>query len=157
LPLISVGTEETLSLFSSVSKNRRELVEEVYSEGETENVTDVQQLVEPVIQDWEKLKEKYILMKLNKALRNKKAETGINRVCKAAREKRGKLLIVEKDFYYSFRSEDSTMCSHSVSPNGSLVNDATEEVMEKVLASGGKVEFVNSGVINDYMRIALIV
>lgn len=158
LPLIAVGTAQMLSLFTGVSKNNIEITSALYYDSDEEDVTTLQQLTKPLVQDWEKLKESYLLRKLHQAVVLKRAETGIHKVCKAAKEKRGKLLIVEKDFYYSFRfgNSNEVFTSKAVSVNGSLGDDAVEDVIERVLAAGGNIEFVNPGVLSEYMHIALV-
>ena len=159
LPLITVGDEALLSLFKSISKNSKEIIQTVDAKADGENMSYIQQLVRPLIQDWEKIKEKYLLMKLDKALNNKKAKTGIDNVCKAAKEKRGKILIIEKDFRYPFRLADTTelMYANAVSSNGSLlITDPVEDAIERVLGEGGNIEFVSSNVLDNYMHIALI-
>lgn len=160
LPLIAVGTEPVLSLFKSISKNSRELIGTIHSGNDSEDPLYIRELIKPVIQDWEKLKENYLLMKLDKASADKKMLTGIHKVSKTVKEKRGRLLIIEKDFYYSFRFTESNDIpfSKAVSSDGPLfVCDAVEDAVERVLAEGGDVEFVNPGVLKDHMHIALIV
>lgn len=160
VPLIAVGTETLLSRFKSISKNSKELVHTLYADIETENAVHIQQLIKPLLDDWETLKENYLLMKLNKAVSNKKAEIGIHKVSKAAKEQRGKLLIIEKGFSYPFQFTDRNeiIYTNTISSNGSLViSDAVEDTIEKVLSGGGNIEFVNNNVLKDYMHIALIV
>ena len=36
------------------------------------------------------------------------------------------------------------------------IKDAVDDIIEKVLASGGDVEFVDEGILKDYNKIALI-
>lgn len=159
LPLIVVATQSSLSLFSQISKNRNELIQTLDSPNDVIDVLQIRRLIKPVLMDWGKLKEKYLLMKLNKALAAKAAVTGIYKVSKAIKGKRGRLLMIERDFCYLYHFTDSNDISFAtpVSSECSLfVSDAVEDAIERVLAEGGDVEYVNGGVLKEYMRIALI-
>lgn len=162
LPLIAIGSETLLAEFRLISKNTDELTHCIYSNhsySNDKNIGTIQQLIMPVLQEWEKLKENYLKIKLDKALFNKKAETGIADVYKAVKAKRGELLIVERDFYYPLQFTDSNgvLNKSAVSSDGSLrISDAVEDIIERLVSHGGKVDFVNSNVLNDEMHIALI-
>lgn len=162
LPLIAMGSETSLADFKLISKNTDALTHCIYSNhsySNDKNIATILQLITPVLHEWEKLKENYLKIKLHKALCNKEAETGISDVYKAVKAKRGGLLIVERDFYYPLRSTDSNgvLNKSAVSSDGSLlVSDAVEDIIERLISNGGKVEFVNNNVLNDEMHIALI-
>ena len=162
LPLIAMGSETSLADFKLISKNTYALTHCIYSNhsySNDKNIATILQLITPVLHEWEKLKENYLKIKLHKALCNKEAETGISDVYKAVKAKRGGLLIVERDFYYPLRSTDSNgvLNKSAVSSDGSLlVSDAVEDIIERLISNGGKVEFVNNNVLNDEMHIALI-
>jgi hypothetical protein len=159
LPLIAVGSEQMLSKFKSISSNAREIIETVNAEAVMENPLEIQQLTETVISSWKSIKQKYLLGKLEKAINNKRAERGIYKVVKAAKEKRGKVLLLEEDYYYEQHFSDATdqKASNVVSSNGALLMaDPVEDAIERILADGGYVEFVEPDALKDHMRIALI-
>lgn len=159
LPLITIGTETNLSLLKSLSKNSNEFIEQLHRNLTHENASIVRQLIEPILQDWEKLKEKYLLMKLNNALQNHKAETGFDKVCKASKEKRGKLLIVEKAILSVFPAQygNELISSSTVTSDGSLLkSNAVEDVIEMAAANGCNIELVSSNALNRYGHIALL-
>lgn len=163
LPLIAIGSETSLADFKFISKNNNALTHCIYSNhsySNEKNIATILQLITPVLQEWEKLKENYLKIELDKALCNKKAETGIADVYKAVKAKRGGLLIVERDFYYPLQFTDSNgvLNKSAVSSDGSLlVSDAVEDIIERLISNGGKVEFVNNNVLNDGMHLALII
>lgn len=162
LPLIAIGTETVLSDFKLVSKNTDDVTHCIHfnhSHPDAKNSCAVKQLVMPVLNEWEKHKENYLKTNLDKALCHKKAETGIADVYKAVKAKRGKLLIVERDFYYPLRFTDSSGVVNTsvVSSDGSLlISDAVEDIIERLASNGGKVEFVDNNVLHDYEHIALM-
>lgn len=162
LPLIAIGTETALSDFKLVSKNTSDVtlcIHSNHSHLDAKNSCAVKELVKPVLNEWETHKENYLKTNLDKALCHKKAETGIADVYKAVKAKRGKLLIVERDFYYPLRFTDSNGLRNKsiVSSDGSLlISDAVEDIIERLVSNGAKVEFVNSNVLQNYEHIALM-
>jgi hypothetical protein len=69
------------------------------------------------------------------------------------------LLLVEKDFIYPAHqgAEPDSVYKEDLNMNNPFyIKDAVDDVMEKVLAAGGDVEFVSNGALKDYGHIALI-
>ena len=84
---------------------------------------------------------------------------GINQVWKAASEKRGRLLVVEKNFIFPAQhgsSPDVIYNNDDLVQKPFYIKDAVDDIIEKVLASGGDVEFVDEGILKDFSKIALI-
>ena len=80
-------------------------------------------------------------------------------VWKQASAKKGRLLVVEKNYMYPARqgkNKDSIHPMDDSPTNEFYIKDAVDDVIEKVLANGGDVEFVNEGVLDAYSRIALV-
>ena len=77
----------------------------------------------------------------------------------AASHKNGRLLIVEKDLMFPAHQgahgdriykEDITL------HNAFYIKDAVDDVMEKVLETGGDVEFTDEDVLKNYEHIAMV-
>jgi len=84
---------------------------------------------------------------------------GIREAWKASSCLNGSLLVVEKGFVYPARKapEPGSIYKEATHADNSFyIKDAVDDVMEKVLAAGGDVEFVEDGVLKQYDRIALI-
>ena len=80
-------------------------------------------------------------------------------VWKTAAEKRGRLLVVEKNYICPARQGDTPdliYISHDMLQNDFHIKDAVDDCIEMVLHSGGDVEFVDEGILNGYEHIALI-
>ena len=77
---------------------------------------------------------------------------------KAARRKKGKLLIVEKNFQVSAFMKNGLLNPemNAAPSNTAYINDAVDEVIEKVLDQGGDVSMVREGLLEKFGRIALI-
>ena len=80
-------------------------------------------------------------------------------VWREAVRRKGRLLVVEKNFKYSAQlgyGKDSLEELPESYNKFSYIRDAVDDVMEKVLENGGDVEFVDAEVLKDYQHIALI-
>ena len=89
----------------------------------------------------------------------KKAEYGIQQVWHTATQKNGRLLLVEINFVYPGHqgAEPNTIFREDFSVNNPFyIKDAVDDVMEKVLESGGDVEFLGDGALKEFGHIALI-
>lgn len=67
--------------------------------------------------------------------------------------------MVEKNFIYPAQhGADANVIykRDEINNNAFYIKDAVDDVIEKVLSSGGDVEFVDEGVLKDYNKIALI-
>jgi hypothetical protein len=76
-----------------------------------------------------------------------------------AMQNKGQLLIVEKNFMYAAQRGgiDDVLYDVTGSTNQfSFIKDAVDDVLEKVLANGGDVEFVDEGSLENYQHIVLI-
>jgi hypothetical protein len=105
------------------------------------------------------VKQKEIMNLLEQAMSKRKLAIGINDVWHEATHKKGKLLIVEKNYMYAAEHagrEDVIYEATEPYNKFSHIKDAVDDVIEKVLENGGDVEFVDEGVLGNYDHIALI-
>ncbi len=159
LPLFVLGTKKILGHFKKHSKHAAAVVNYVSANYEEKTLPELKQILEPHIADWEKVKQKYLLHKIEEAAGQKKLAAGMRDVWREAMGHKGKLLIVEKNFMYKaqYGSIDEVIYK-AIEPYSkfSYIKDAVDDVMEKVLENGGDVEFVEENLLNDYHHIALI-
>ena len=156
LPIIMMGTERLLGHFKKISHRTEHVVAFVHGNFMTSSATELLEQVRPYIGDWGQLKEKGLLMQIDKANSSGSLVTGIERVYSTASRVNNKLLIVEQD--YEFPADKLPGGAIQPNQNESVlhINDAVDDVIENVLRSGGDVEFVRNGVLKDFDRIALI-
>ena len=130
-----------------------------YVQGNFINVPEasIRATMAPHIADWQLIKQQDLLNQIEAAASADKLAVGMREVNKEARQKKGRLLIVEKTFYHSLGAKSSHIFSNSHSNEEAFfINDAIDQVIEQVLESGGDVEFVEDGTLNSFNRIALI-
>jgi hypothetical protein len=100
----------------------------------TASVPELSDVLKPYLTSWEEGRQRDCLAQLEQAMSAGRLEYGIKQVLQAAKEKKGRLLLVEKG----------------------LEKEAVNDVIEKVLAAGGDVEFVGDGELERYGGIALV-
>lgn len=159
LPLFVAGTDRTLGHFKKLSKHGKSIVDCIKGNFEDASAEELKRIVEPYVSDWKKVKQKDILNILEEAEDKKRLAKGINAVWQQAMSHKGRLLVVEKNFMYpAEHGHKDNLIYKAVEPYNkfSYIKDAVDDVIEKVLESGGDVEFVDEGVLNEQDRIALI-
>lgn len=159
LPLFVLGTEKVLGHFKKITKHAGAVVEYVQGNYEEATLPHLKEILQPYIHDWKKLKEKALLKQLEEAAGKKKLAIGMKEVWHEAMNKKGRLLLVEKDYMYAAQhgsSEDKIYETAEPYNRFSYIKDAVDDVIEKLLENGGDVEFVDEGILKDYNHIALI-
>ena len=159
LPLFVMGTAKTIGHFKSLSHNLKHVIDYIPGNFEDSTEAEYSEIMHPYISNWKSVQEKRLLSQIDESMGNKKLVSGINEVWKAASLRRGRLLVVEKNFIYPAQhGADANVIykRDEINNNAFYIKDAVDDVIEKVLSSGGDVEFVDEGVLKDYNKIALI-
>jgi len=159
LPVFVMGAERVLGHFRKITKNEKSLVQFIHGNYLDASETKIREAIDPYVQKWQDVKERACLLQLEQAMSESKLEQGIREVWRAATKKNCRLLLVESNFMYSAHQgalpEDIDKEDLSLN-NPFYIKDAVDDVMEKVLAAGGDIEFVKDGVLKDSGHIALI-
>ncbi|NOT90201.1 baeRF3 domain-containing protein [Ferruginibacter sp.] len=159
LPLFVLGTEKTLGYFKKLTKHSSAIIEYVHGNYEEDTVEELKKLLQPHITDWKKVNQKNLLNRLEEAADKHKLATGIREVWREALNKKGRLLVVEKNYMCMAQHGGSEEVIYKVEEpfnKFSYIKDAVDDVIEKVLENGGDVEFVDEGVLKEYHQIALV-
>lgn len=159
LPLFVLGTEKVLGHFKKITKHARLVVDYVQGNYEEATLLHLKEILEPHIRDWKKVREKDLLNQLEEAAGKKKLAVGMKEVWQEANHRKGRLLLVEKNYMYAAEhgSEKDNIHETVESYNRfSYIKDAVDDVMEKVLENGGDIEFVDEGILQNYDHIALV-
>ena len=158
-PLFVMGTEKTTGHFKSITHNANHVIDYITGNYESETTVELEKIMAPYISKWKKAIQNGLLKKIDEAMSRKKLAYGIQEVWKASTEKKGKILVVEKNFMYPAEhgSNPDVIYKYDEKLNSAFyIKDAVDDIIEKVLASGGDVEFVEEGLLNEYGRIVLI-
>ena len=159
LPLFIMGAPKTIGQFKALTHTADHVIEYIPGDFETKTETELHQIMDPYVADWKKVKHDDLLHRATEALKHKKLFAGIKEVWKAAVNKRVRLLIVEKNFVcpaQTYAMQETGFKRDEKMKDAFYIKDMVDDVIEKVLANGGDVEFVDDGLLKDYQRIALI-
>lgn len=156
LPLIVMGAKRLLGHFKKISHHTGHAVAFIHGNFMESSEADILQRVQPYTEDWNRLKEADLFIQIDKAKSAGKLVGGIKSVYKAASSNNNRLLIVEQDYAFSADIISSGVISMHENSSPFFIKDAVDDVMEKVLRSGGDVEFVANGALKEFGHIVLI-
>jgi hypothetical protein len=159
LPLFIFGTEKIINHFKRITKHA--LAVTAYTADYFEEITipELKRKLQPLINNWEKIKEKHLLNQIGAAVVKNKVAAGIRNVWGEAMNRKGKLLLIEKNYKYAgAQGNIDEVIYHAVEPycKFSCIKNLVDEVIEKVLENGGDVEFVSGDLLKGYQHIMLI-
>ncbi len=158
LPLFVMATERIIGHFKKISKNEQFVIDFIHGNFEETTEAELKKTIQPYINDWKKVKQQNLLQILNTARGAKKLAFGIKEVWKAAYQKKGRLLVVEKNYMVPAQqgADPEIIYQQDFSNNNSFyIKDAVDDIIEKILENGGDVEFVDENLLTDYDHIAL--
>ncbi len=157
LPLVVVGVERYLSHYNEVTSLSSDIVATVTGNYDHFEPHQVGELVWPAMEEGLAKLREGALEQLDAAIGAKKFASSIGPVYQAANEGRGQLLIVEQDYHQAARvSDDGTSIALVDDPTApDVLDDAVDEIIEMVISKGGRVRFVDDGVLDAHERIVL--
>ena len=159
LPLFVTGTQSTLDHFQSITHNGIHVVGYIHGNFEKLGEEAISKTMAPYVANWKKVVQDDLLNQVAEARGRHKLSVGMHQVWKSASQHRGKLLITSKNFRYSGGPDsvnEDIIKYHEKVRNVFYIKDAVDDVIEKVLAAGGDVEFVDAELMDDYEDIVLI-
>jgi hypothetical protein len=159
LPLFVMGTPETIDHFKAITHNSKHVIEYIHKNVEEKTDEELCEIMKPFVADWKKIVQTDLLNQIGEAVQHNKISIGINEVWKTAWHKRGRLLVVEKNFMHPPRQGYSPQIISrydDTMKKAFYIKDAVDDIIEKVLANGGDVEFVDEQLLSNYNNIVLI-
>jgi Bacterial archaeo-eukaryotic release factor family 3 len=156
LPVLVLSSRSIIDIFLKITQNHDFIAGLI--EGNTNNLSEdeIEKMIQSNIHDWQKVKERFLLHQLERAMEVGKLEAGIEDVWSLAKRKNVKLLVVEEGYKYKAFLGKGHIVSAEEASSSAYIKDAVEDAIEKVLADGGKVVCVGDGVLNHFMHIAAI-
>lgn len=158
-PVFICGAPKLIGHFKALTKNASYIKN--YIEGNYEHFSkeEIYKLVEPSIEGERKAEQRKALEILETATDKKEFTAGIGNVWRAAKERKGRLLLVEKDYTCAAKigKDEYTLVSENFDTNDpGILKDAVDDIIELVLKSDGDIAFVDNGKLKDYNKIALV-
>jgi hypothetical protein len=159
LPVFVIGTKRVIGHFKGLTKNEGGIIQYINEGLGDASESTLREVMKPYLSDWRRIQEQIILREMDRAQDINKLVTGIRDVWSAATHKKGKLLIVEKDYIcpaYLAGLMDKIQIEDKNTQTPFYIKDAVDDIMEKILESGGDIEFVENDVLAGNGHIALI-
>ncbi len=158
LPVFVMGPEKLNGHFKNITHNGHRINAYVNGNFIRADEKETIKALQPYLDKWTKVRHRDLLSQADKAMGAGKLAIGIESVWETASHKRGRLLLVEKDYVYlAVKVCDDMIRSPDTNLNNPFyIKDAVDDIIEKVLESGGDIEFVDNGALAQYNQIALI-
>lgn len=155
-PVIVVGAEPTLSRFLDRTRHVTR-VESVVRRAPDHDLTVLRRIIEPAVAEVLGERRALALAALQRAVGAGTAASGIDQVWRDARRARGGMLVVEERFERpAVVTGDGTLALAPDAAAAGVVDDIVDEVIELVLAAGGRVELVPDGTLAPHQHIAFV-
>jgi len=158
LPLAVVGVDRYLAFFNEVSAHKSAILTTLTGNHDKTSAHELGKLVWPLVKANLAGQRQQVLSELDKAIGERKFASTVGEAWRLAGEGRGRLLLVEEDFHFPARVDESgrniTAADDPTAPD--VIDDAVDEIIETVLRKQGQVVFVDNGQLDAHGRIALI-
>lgn len=158
LPLVVVGVDRFLAFFNEVTSHPNAVLTALLGSHDKTSPFELGQLVWPQVKDALAVRRQQYLAELEDAVGAQKVASTVGEVWRLANEGRGRLLLVEEDFHFPGRLDETGIhllpASDSNAPG--VITDAVDDIIETVLSKQGNVVFTDNGQLEKHQRIALI-
>ena len=157
LPLILVGATRRVAAFRDHSTHRALVADAVVGGFERTSPRELAERVWPSIARMLTTQRGEALRELDGAIGKHRAAFGVDEVWSLANEGRGTLLIADEHYEFPARIGIDTGLLEAAEDvtHPDVVDDVVDEIIEIVLAKGGRVAIVSDGTLGDHGRIAM--
>ncbi|MGZ4691898.1 MAG: baeRF3 domain-containing protein [Acidimicrobiia bacterium] len=156
VPLIVAGSQRDLAYFDEITRHASWIAGRVEGNFEDASAAQLGRLVAPLVDDHVAARRAAIIANLVEAIGSGRALVGIKPAWVAARAARARTLVVEDDFVYPAREVDGTLEPIGDPADPGQFDDAVDELIDIVLASGGDVVSVEPGMLGEHGPVALL-
>ena len=158
LPLVILGTDRIAGHFKQITHNSGYILDYVHGNFEEATTEELKMRLKGPSVKWHQLRQQQLMNEIVDADGRKQLASGIHDVWQAAANRKGRVLVVETNYSYPMQTGDGNKLIAPISPEKKVtgMKDAVDEVIEKVLESGGSIRFVDKGLLKDFRHIALI-
>jgi Bacterial archaeo-eukaryotic release factor family 3 len=158
LPLVVAGVNRNLAVFQETSSHTSSIIGTLQGNYDKTSTHELAEMVWPLVKANRAVQVEEVLSELDAAISAKRYAYSIAEVWHMAQEGRGSILIVETGFHYPARVDETGMfLTPAVDPTApGVLDDAVDDIIETVMSKGGKVVFVDDGILEQYQHIAMI-
>ena len=158
LPLLLVGVDRFLSFFKEVSDHKEAILATLQGSHDKTSPHELGELVWEVARQALADKRNQVLQELEEAVGERKTASGIGEVWRMAKDGRGHLLLVENDFHFPAKVDESGRHLVPVEDGSTtdVIDDAVDDIIETVLDKKGRVVFLENDELKTHQHIALL-
>ncbi|MBA3074865.1 MAG: hypothetical protein FP831_14775 [Anaerolineae bacterium] len=158
LPLVVVGVDRYLSFFSEVTDHKDAILATLQGSHDKTSPSELAKLVWPLAKDALAEQRQEVFAELDTAVGEKKVASAISEVWRLASDGRGAILLVEEDYHFPARVDETGrhLVPAEDAASAGAIDDAVDDIIETVLSKQGRVVFVENGQLETHQRIALI-
>lgn len=157
LPLVLIGAERNLAFYQEVTGQRRHIVGMIAGNHETTGARDLGAMAWPVFEAGATSQRTAALVRLDEAVGKNRSASGIVRVWNASAGRKIATLLVEKNFKYPANVDATgTRLTAYTGVGPEAMDDAVDEIIERVMAAGGEVFFYEPGDLGLHRGIAAV-
>lgn len=157
LPVVVAGVDRYLAWFREATSQPDWIAGVIEGSHARTPAHELGSMAWRVIRDWLKKQRDEVLEKLDAATGANRAAAGLQECWRVSREGRVDTLLVEEDYHVAGRINASGTLVPAGDPAApGVIDDAVDEMIEIVLAQGGRAVFYTPGRLADRDRIAAI-
>lgn len=157
-PLLVVGTGRRLSLFRQHSRHRSHLTETLPGNFELRSATELAHAIWPSVNRILDRHHQAAFAELDRAAGARRYAFGVQQAWTLANHGRGALIVVEENYAYPARIDPHSNALAAAADDVAhpeVVDDVVDEIIEIVLAKGGRATIVPDGSLATRGRIAM--
>lgn len=158
-PLVVAGVKFRVTEYEALTNYRQQIIGHLYGNFDHASAHDLQEAAWNQISGNKTFKEHELLRTLDETVGSGMIVWGIGEVWKAARSGKGATLVLERDYTqpgWIDNERQELRLSPYQTDEAIKTEDAVDMLIEEVVNKKGNVEFVDTGRINKYDRIALL-
>ena len=157
LPLAVVGVDRYLAFFNEVTDHKDAILATLAGSHSRTTAHKLGQLVWPLVKAGLVEQRLQRLAELDRVICERRFASTIGEVWRMANQGRGRLLLVEEDYHFPGRLDETGVhLLPAEDPTAAdVIDDAVDEIIDTVLSKGGQVVFVDNGQLENHQRIAL--
>ena len=157
-PVVVAGSEKMMAHYKLLSNHTQVIGDYIHGNYQEASPSELIALIGRAIQTLQLKREEELIAQLEEALDKGLLARGVKEVWKQIAEKNGRLLVVEKNYrrVAGQGPEDEEIFTMATDKVPFPIQDVVDDIIEKLIMIGGKVEFVEDGKLGKYRRVALI-
>jgi soluble cytochrome b562 len=156
--VVVTGTDRVISAFKEVTSQKENIASYIKGNYSEYSTAELSKIVWPEVKKARSQKREALIKELDEAVGMKKLATGIDEIWSHVNAGRGRKLLVELNYQYPARISDDKMklIPTEPAPGAEILDDAVDEIVERVIDTSGSVIFVDNGKLEKFGKIALL-